>query len=110
MCHAELVEARTMSIYRDELESAKRQGRAAHEAMEQWVARPADAPDDTPASVLEEHARALRASREKLRELYYAHGNRDDIMQALDESEAFHRGLGLSIRDKPEAGGDQDDG
>ena len=91
-----------MSIYRDELEAAKRQGRAAHEAMEQWVARPADAPDETPASVLEGHARDLRASRERLRDLYHAHGNRDDIMQALDESEAFHRGLGLSIRDKPE--------
>ena len=98
-----------MSIYRDELESAKQQGRAAHDAMEQWVARPADAPDDTPAAVLEGHARTLRASRERLRELYAAHGNRDDIMQALDESEALHRGLGLSIRDKPEIGAEDED-
>ncbi|MFN2527438.1 MAG: hypothetical protein ABR584_01815 [Candidatus Baltobacteraceae bacterium] len=91
-----------MSVYRDELLAAQRAGRAAHEAMEKWVSRPADAPDDTPAAVLEGYARDLRASRERLRELYGEHGNRDDIMAALEENEAYHRLLGLSIRDKPE--------
>lgn len=91
-----------MSIYRDQLLAAQRQGRAARDAMEKWVSRPAEAADDTPASVLEAHARDLRESRERLRALYSEHGNRDDIMQALEESETFHRGLGLSIRDKPD--------
>lgn len=91
-----------MSVYRDELLTAQRQGRAVHEAMEKWVSRPADAPDDTPASMLEGYARDLRASRERLRDLYSEHGNRDDIVAALEENEYFHRGLGLSIRDKPD--------
>jgi len=91
-----------VSVYRNELLAAQRAGRAAHEAMEKWVSRPADAPDDTPAAVLEGYARDLRASRERLRGLYGDHGNRDDIMAALEENEAHHRLLGLSIRDKPE--------
>ncbi|MBC5816338.1 MAG: hypothetical protein GIW97_07330 [Candidatus Eremiobacteraeota bacterium] len=91
-----------MSGYRDELLAAQHAGRDAHEAMEKWVSRPADAPDDTPGAVLEGYARDLRASRERLRKLYSDHGNRDDIMAALEENEAYHRLLGLSIRDKPE--------
>lgn len=91
-----------MSVYRDELAAAQQQGRAGHDAMEAWVSRPADAPDETPGSVLEAHARALRASRERILELYRQHGNRDDIMRGLEESEVFHRSLGLSIRDKPD--------
>ncbi len=96
-----------MSVYRDELLAAQRAGRAAHEAMEKWVSRPADAPDDTPGAVLEAHARDLRASRERLRTLRSDHGNRDDIMAALEENEAYHRLLGLSIRDKPELESDE---
>ncbi len=93
-------------MYRDELAAAQQQGRAGRDAMEAWVSRPADAPDDTPARVLEGHARELRASRERILELYRLHGNRDDIMLGLEESEAFHRSLGLSIRDKPDLEGE----
>lgn len=96
-----------MSVYRDRLQAARRRGSAAHDAMEKWVARPATAPDDTPVAVLESHARELRESREVLRDLYREHGNRDDIEQALNESETFHRNLGLSIRDKPELGDEE---
>ncbi len=91
-----------MSVYREELLAAQRAGCAAHEAMEKWVSRPAEAPDDTPGAVLEGHARDLCGSRERLRHLYSDNGNRDDIMAALEENEALHRLLGLSIRDKPE--------
>ena len=70
--------------------------------MEAWLSRPIDAPDDTPGSVLENYARELRSSRERLRSLLAEHGTRDDIEQALSENEAFHRGVGLSIKDKPE--------
>lgn len=98
-----------MSIYSEELLAAKRAGRQAHEAMEKWVSRPADAAAEIPGSVLEKHARDLRASRENLRQLYSEHGNRDDIMAALEENEAFHRLLGLSIRDKPERDPERDE-
>ncbi len=91
-----------MSAYRDELHAARRRGRDAHEEMERWVSRPADAPDETPASALEACARTLRSSREALLSLYADHGNRDDIVEALAESERFHRDLGLSVRDKPD--------
>lgn len=91
-----------MSAYRDELQAAERQGLAAYEAMERWVSRPPDSPDDTPGAVLEGYARDLRESRERLRTLLADHGVRDDIEQALAKSEQYHRSLGLSIRDKPE--------
>ena len=91
-----------MSVYRDELTAAQRQGLTAYEAMERWVSRPPDAPDDTPGSVLEGYARDLRQSRERLRKLLADHGVRDDIEKALTENEEYHRSLGLSIRDKPD--------
>jgi hypothetical protein len=91
-----------MSVYRDELLAAERQGLAAYEAMERWVSRPPDAPDDTPGAVLEGYARDLRESRERLRKLLADHGIRDDIAEALTKNENYHRGLGLTIRDKPE--------
>lgn len=90
-----------MSGYRDELTDAQRQGKAAHDAMEAWVNRPLDAPD-VPGEVLEGYARELRASRERLKQLLREQGVRDDIEAALAANEAFHRSLGLSIRDKPE--------
>lgn len=96
-----------MSVYRDELVAAERQGSAAHEAMERWVNRALGTPD-TPGAVLEGYARDLRESRERIRKLLSEHGNRDDIMQALAKSEAYHRGLGLSIKDKPDAEPDPD--
>lgn len=92
----------TLSIYKDELQAAEQQGSAAYNAMEAWVSRPADAPDDTPGAVLEGYARDLRQSRERIRTLLSEHGNRDDIVEALANSEAYHRALGLSIKDKPE--------
>ncbi len=98
-----------MSIYKDELLAAEQQGSAAYEAMEAWVSRPADGPDDTPGAVLEGYARDLRASRERIRKLLTEHGNRDDIIEALAKSEKFHRSLGLSIKDKPEAQPPSDD-
>ncbi len=87
--------------YRDELADAQAQGRAAHDAMEAWLSRPFDAPD-VPAAILERHAADLRASRERLRTLLSEQGNRDDIIAALDQSEAYHKALGLSIKDKPD--------
>ncbi len=91
-----------MSVYRDELLDAERNGLAAYEAMEQWVSRPAEARDDVPGTVLEGYARALRESRERLLKLVAGHGNRDDIVEALAKNERYYRSLGLSIRDKPE--------
>ncbi len=91
-----------MSIYRDELLDAERQGLAAFEAMERWVSRPPEAHDDTTGAVLEGYARDLRESRERLLELLADHGIRDDIAEALAKNERYHRSLGLSIRDKPE--------
>lgn len=91
-----------MSVYRDELLAAVRQGREAFEAMERWVSRPPEAPDDTPGAVLEGYARDLRASRERLQKLLADHGIRDDISKALTDNERYHRSLGLSIKDKPD--------
>jgi hypothetical protein len=76
--------------------------------MERWVSRPPDAPD-IPGAVLESYAQDLRESRERLRKLLSDHGNRDDIIQALAKSEAYHRRLGLSIRDKPDVEPDPDE-
>jgi hypothetical protein len=91
-----------MSVYRDELFDAERSGLAAYESMEQWVSRPPEADDEVPGALLEGYGRDLRASRERLLALLAAHGNRDDIMEALAKNERYHRSLGLSIRDKPE--------
>jgi hypothetical protein len=81
--------------------AAESQGLAAYGAMEAWVSRPADAPE-IPSAILEGHAKQLRESRERIRNLLSEHGNRDDIVEALAKSETYHRSLGLSIRDKPE--------
>jgi hypothetical protein len=91
-----------MSVYRDELLDAERDGLAAYEAMEQWVSRPPEAHDVVPGAVLERYARDLRESRERLLKLLAGQGNRDDIVEALAKNEQYHRSLGLSIRDKPE--------
>ena len=88
-------------MYRDELLDAERQGLAAYNAMEEWVSRPADAPE-VHGAVLEGYAKQLRESRERLRTLLSEQGNRDDIVEALARSETYHRSLGLSIRDKPD--------
>lgn len=85
--------------YRDDLEDAERQGKAAHDAMEAWVSRPLDAPD-VPGAVLEGYAKALRESRERLQQLLSEQGVRDDIEAALVRNEEYHRSLGLSVRDK----------
>jgi hypothetical protein len=90
-----------VSSYNEELMDARRQGREAHDAMERWVSAPLDAPE-VPGAVLEGYARKLRDSRERLRALREEHGERDDIAEALAESEEFHRSLGLTIRDKPD--------
>ncbi len=87
--------------YKDELADAERQGSAAHDAMEAWVSRPLDAPD-VPGEVLEAYAKALRDSRERILRLLRDEGIRDDIEAALTRNEAYHRSLGLSIKDKPE--------
>lgn len=87
--------------YRDELDAAERQGKAAHDAMEAWVSRPLDAPD-VPGEVLEGHAKALRESRERIQRLLREQGVRDDIEAALTTNERYHVSLGLSIRDEPE--------
>ncbi len=90
-----------MSTYKDELAQAERQGKAAHDAMEEWVNRPLGAPD-VPGAVLEAHAQSLRASRERIQALLRQEGVRDDLEAALARNEQYHRSLGLSIRDKPE--------
>lgn len=95
-----------MSIYEDELAQARRQGKAAYDEMEAWVSRPLDAPD-VPGAVLEAHARELRASRERLKKLIREHGIRDAIEAALAENEAYHRSLGLTLRDEPDAVADE---
>ena len=95
-------------MYREELDAAEQQGRAAHAAMEAWVSRPIDAPD-VPGAVLEAYAKELRASREVLRTLRSEHGARDDIEEALARNEEYHRSLGLSIRDEPEAQANSED-
>jgi hypothetical protein len=90
-----------MSTYKAELADAERQGKTAHDAMEEWVNRPLDAPD-VPGAVLEAHANALRESRERIRALLRQEGVRDDLEEALTRNEQYHRSLGLSIRDKSE--------
>ncbi len=90
-----------MSTYKADLAEAERQGKAAHDAMEQWVSRPLDAPG-VPAAILEAHANALRESRERIRALLRQEGVRDDLEAALARNEQYHRSLGLSIRDKPD--------
>jgi len=91
-----------MSVYRDELLDAERNGLAAYEAMERWVSQPPEAHDHTPGAVLEGYAHDLRESRERLLKLVAGHGNRDDLVEALAKNERYHRSLGLSVRDKPE--------
>ena len=90
-----------MSSYRSALADAERQGQAAFEAMEAWVNRPLDAPGVS-GEVLEAHAKELRESRERIRALLRQEGVRDDIEAALARNEAYHRSLGLSIRDLPD--------
>ena len=90
-----------MSGYRDQLAVAEEQGRVAHDAMEAWVNRPLGAPDVSGA-VLEGYAKSLRESRERIQALLREQGIRDDIEAALARNEAYHRSLGLSIKDKPE--------
>jgi hypothetical protein len=90
-----------VSSYKDELAAAEREGRLAYDAMEAWVSRPLGAPD-VPAATLEGYARALRGSRERLLRLLREQGIRDDISAALAASEAYHKALGLSIKDMPE--------
>ncbi|MGA8533337.1 MAG: hypothetical protein WB615_04460 [Candidatus Tumulicola sp.] len=90
-----------MSVYGEELAAAELQGRTAFEAMDAWASRPLDAPDVSGA-VLEGYAKQLRESRERLRKLQSEQGVRDDIAAALGRNEAYHRRLGLSIRDKPD--------
>jgi len=90
-----------VSTYKAELAQAEREGKAAHDAMEEWVNRPLDAPD-VPGSVLEAHANVLRASRERIRALLRQEGTRDDLEAALSRNEAYHRSLGLSVKDKPD--------
>jgi hypothetical protein len=90
-----------VSSYRDDLAAAERQGRIAYDAMEAWVSRPLGAPD-IPAATLEGYARELRASRERILQLIREQGIRDDIAAALAASEAYHKALGLSMRDVPD--------
>jgi hypothetical protein len=86
--------------YRDELADAQRQGKAAHDAMEAWLSRPLDAPD-VPGATLERYAHELRESRERMKRLLAEQGVRDDIEAALAANEAYHRSLGLSLKDAP---------
>jgi len=95
-----------MSGYRDELAQAELRGKRAHDAMEAWISRPVTAPD-VPGAVLEGYARDLRESRERLKRLIREQGVRDDIEAALATNEAYHRSLGLSIRDMPEPSDDE---
>ena len=97
-----------MSTYKADLDEAERQGKAAHDAMEEWVSRPLDA-SGVPAAVLEAHAKTLRESRERIRALLRQEGLRDDLEAALARNEEYHRSLGLSIRDKTDDTDDTDD-
>jgi hypothetical protein len=86
-----------MSVYAQELLNAAAQGKAAHAAIEAWLDRPPEAPNDTPAAVLEGHAQALRRSRATIVALVEAHGTRDDLAAALADNSAYHTTLGLRI-------------
>ena len=90
-----------MSAYGEELAEAEELGLAAFQAMDAWLSRPLDGPD-VAGAVLEGYAKDLRDSRERIRTLIAEHGVRDDLEAALERSEAYHRSLGLSIKDKPE--------
>lgn len=90
-----------MSTYKTDLDDAERQGKAAHDAMEEWINRPLDALGVSGAA-LEAHANALRESRERIRALLRQEGVRDDLEAALARNEQYHRSLGLSIRDQPD--------
>ncbi len=90
-----------MSFYTAELDDAQSQSAAAHDAMEAWLSRPLEAPDDIPAAVLEGHARTLRRSRDRIRALLAEHGTRDDLATALATNTEQHKSLGLSIADEP---------
>jgi acyl-CoA reductase-like NAD-dependent aldehyde dehydrogenase len=94
--------------YRESVARARRRGQAAHDAMDAWLSRPLDEPG-APGDVLEAYAKELRESREELRRLLSEQGVRDDIEAALKENEAFHRSLGLSMRDLPDPPDADDD-
>ncbi|MEO6835442.1 MAG: hypothetical protein ABI231_05990 [Candidatus Tumulicola sp.] len=83
--------------YESELADAERQGRAAHDAMNAWLDRPIDAPNDTPAAVLEGYAETLRRSRRRIEALIERHGEQSDLTSALDRSTQAHERLGLKI-------------
>ncbi|MDQ2680464.1 MAG: hypothetical protein M3Y21_05500 [Candidatus Eremiobacteraeota bacterium] len=89
-----------MSDYRAELQEIDQRGAQAHDAIEAWLSRPFDAPDDVPAAVLEAHARTLRGGRERIQELIAEQGTRDNLTTALETNTARHKNVGLSIADE----------
>jgi hypothetical protein len=85
------------SEYENELHEAERAGRVAYDAMNAWLDRPADAPNDTPPEVLEAHARALRQSRSRICALIERHGEQPDLTAALAGNAGYHERLGLRL-------------
>lgn len=88
------------SEYEEELADAQRRGREAHDAMDVWLDRPIDAPNDTPPAVLEGYARTLGQSRERIESLIARYGEHDDLTTELEWNAAAHEHLGLKI-DEP---------
>lgn len=91
-----------MGDYKAELLDAERQSAVAHDAVEAWLNRPSDAPDDLPAVVLETHARTLRQSRARIQAMLREQGIRDDLAAALVTNTEQHKSLGLGLPDEPD--------
>lgn len=90
----------TAPEYENELRDAQLRGREAHDAMNAWLDRPFDAPNDTPPAVLEGHARTLRRCRERIEALVERYGEQPDLTAALAWNTGAHERLGLRIEEQ----------
>lgn len=85
--------------YAVELADAQRQEREAQDALNAWLDRPIDAPNDTPPATLEGYARTLGRSRDRIEALIERYGEQSDLTAALDRSTMAHEHLGLKIKE-----------
>ena len=87
------------SEYAAELADAQRQEREAHDALNAWLDRPIDAPNNTPPATLENYARTLGRSRRRIEALIERYGEQRDLSDALERNAIAHEHLGLKIKD-----------
>jgi hypothetical protein len=85
--------------YAVELADAQRQEREAQDALNAWLDRPIDAPNDTPPATLEGYARTLGRSRGRIEALIERYGEQSDLTAALDRNTIAHEHLGLKIKE-----------